>query len=454
MKQARIPEALDAQPLAKLTVALRSGTATAVDLAHAAMARIDLLESKLQAFSHLDPDRMFRSARAIDQLRAAGVDLGPLMGLPVAVKDLFSIDGMPTTAGSRIDVQDLVPPQSSFVDMLHRAGCVLIGKTRTTEFALGGFNMSPPIPWNPTDMNEPRMTGGSSHGSAVAMAAGLAAFTVGSDTGGSVRQPAALCGVVGYKATTTHWPREGVFPMSPLFDSVGIFTRSVHDAAYVEAGLAHRALAPVRPVATLKFALPGHHFMSELDPEVAECFNRALNLLRTAGASIINIDLPEAAEIDAVFSRLVPADVLAFLGRERLRLQSDRLDPVAQQRLQAAFTLPADEYVQMVARQRVLEVMIYDRSRGIDAWITPTVPLLPERTSGFKTVSAVADWNRLATRNTRPANLFNQCGISLPIGHLGAGLPVGLQLCSSANTDTLLLQTAMAVEELLGPLVA
>ena len=174
----------------------------------------------------------------------------------------------------------------------------------------------------------------------------------------------------------------------------------------------------------------------------------------TLNASIINIDLPEAAEIDAVFSRLVPADVLAFLGRERLRLQSDRLDPVAQQRLQAAFTLPADEYAQMVARQRVLEVMIYDRSRGIDAWITPTVPLLPERTSGFKTVSAVADWNRLATRNTRPANLFNQCGISLPIGHLGAGLPVGLQLCSSANTDTLLLQTAMAVEELLGPLVA
>ncbi len=445
-----VPEAPAGQGLAPLTQALRSGAVTALSLAQACLARIDALEPKLQAFTHLDAERALRHARAIDQLRAAGVDLGPLMGVPIAVKDLFSVEGMPTHAGSQVDVQDLVPPQGSFVGMLHRAGCVLLGKTRTTEFALGGFNMNRPIPWNPCDPRQPRMTGGSSHGSAVAMAAGLAGFTVGSDTGGSVRQPAALCGVVGYKATTTHWPRDGVFPLSPLLDSVGIFTRSVQDAAWVEAALAGRALRPPPAAATLTFALPGAHFMNEVDPGVAACFAQALQRLQKAGAHIVKIDVPEAAEIDAVFRSLVPADLLAFLGRERIKQQFDRLDKVAAQRLQAALVLSADDYVQMATRQQVLERMLRERSRGVDAWITPTVPVLPAPTADFKTVEAIAAWNRLGTQNTRPANLFNQCGVSLPIQHLGAELPVGLQLCASAGADEALLLTAMAVEGALG----
>ncbi len=360
-----LPDSPAAQGLANLTQALRSGAVTALSLAQACLARIDALEPKLQAFTHVDPQRALEHARAIDQLRAAGVDLGPLMGVPVAVKDLFSVDGMPTHAGSNLDVQDLVPPQGSFVGMLHRAGCVLLGKTRTTEFALGGFNMNRPIPWNPCDAQQPRMTGGSSHGSAVAMAAGLAGFTVGSDTGGSVRQPAALCGVVGYKATTTHWPRDGVFPLSPLLDSVGIFTRSAADAAWVEAALAGRALRAPPALATLTFALPGAHFMNQVDEAVAACFAQALQRLRQAGANIVEIDVPEAAEIDAVFRSLVPADLLAFLGRERVTQQFDRLDRVAAQRLQAALILSADDYVQMATRQQVLERMLRERSRGI-----------------------------------------------------------------------------------------
>jgi hypothetical protein len=154
--------------------ALRDRHISAVELTQAALARIAALEPRLQAFMHLDAARAIAHAQAIDGLRAAGVNLGPLMGVPVAVKDLFSVDGMPTTAGTRLDVQDLVPPQGSFVASLLRAGCVILGKTRTTEFALGGFNLDRPPPWNPCDVNEPRMTGGSSHGSAVAMAAGLA----------------------------------------------------------------------------------------------------------------------------------------------------------------------------------------------------------------------------------------------------------------------------------------
>ncbi len=449
MSPTALPEAPAGQGLAPLTQALRTGAVTALNLAQACLARIEALEPKLQAFTHVDPGRTLEHARAIDQLRAAGVDLGPLMGVPVAVKDLFSIDGMPTNAGSQLGVQDLVPPQGSFIGMLHRAGCVLLGKTRTTEFALGGFNMNRPIPWNPCDWEQPRMTGGSSHGSAVAMAAGLAGFTVGSDTGGSVRQPAALCGVVGYKATTTHWPRDGVFPLSPLLDSVGIFTRSVQDAAWVEAALAGRALHAPPPVAKLTLALPGAHFMNQIDPIVAACFAQALQRLREAGANIVEIDVPEAAEIDAVFRSLVPADLLAFLGRERVKQQFDQLDKVAAQRMQAALTLSADDYVQMATRQQVLDHMLRERSRGVHAWITPTVPVLPSPTAHFKTVEAIAAWNRLGTQNTRPANLFNQCGVSLPIQHLGSELPVGLQLCAPGGADEALLLTAMAVERVL-----
>ncbi|TAD88979.1 MAG: Asp-tRNA(Asn)/Glu-tRNA(Gln) amidotransferase GatCAB subunit A, partial [Alphaproteobacteria bacterium] len=187
---------------ARVVVAMSGGVdsaVTAAALVEAALARIAALEPRLQAFSHLDGERALRHARAIDQLRAAGIDLGPLMGLPVAVKDLYTVDGMPTHAGSRLDIQDLVAPQGPFVRSLLDAGCVLLGKTRSTELALGGFNLTSPPPWNPCDEQQPRMTGGSSHGSAAAMAAGVAAFTVGSDTGGSVRWPAALCGVVGYK---------------------------------------------------------------------------------------------------------------------------------------------------------------------------------------------------------------------------------------------------------------
>jgi len=161
---------------------------------------------------------------------------------------------------------------------------------------------------------------------------------------------------------------------------------------------------------------------------VASCFAEALRRLRQAGASIIEIDVPEAGEIDAVFRCLVPADLLAFLGRERLRQQSERIDPVAAARLAAALELPADEYVHMVARRRVLERLIRERSRGFDAWMAPTVPEVPGLIFNYKTVDDVAAWNRLATQNTRPANLFNQCGISLPIHHLGSDLPVGLQL--------------------------
>ncbi len=446
---------LPASPFAGITLSefaarLRRGAISAKATTATLLARIDALQPRLRAFTYVDHDGAFAQATAIDQLLASGVDLGPLMGVPVALKDLFSVDGMPTTAGSQVDIADLVEPQGAFVTQLKRNGCIVLGKTTTSEFALGGFNLNTPPPWNPCDPKVARMTGGSSHGSAVAMAAGLAGFTAGTDTGGSVRWPAALCGVVGYKATTDHWPQDGVFPLSRHMDAIGIFTRCAEDAATVDAALAAERSVTPAPLSSLVLALPGAHFLQHIEREVQDCFTRAVDRLRDAGVTIVDVPLPEAAEIDEVFGGLIAAEWLAFAGRERFIANESRFDPVAAARLRAGLDLKADGYARLSARHETLVNLIAARAEGIDGWICPTVVTLPAPCSEFRTVEQAAAWNRLNTQNTRPGNLFGQCGISLPMHQLGAPLPAGLQLCAAPDHDRRLLATALAIESVIG----
>lgn len=446
-----MPTPLLPEGLAALGRRLRDGSLSAEALARETLEKIAAREPTLNAFTHIDPERAISAARTVDARRRQGAPLGPLAGLPIAIKDLFAVDGMPTRAGSQLDIQDLVPPQGRLITRLLEEGCVPLGKTRTTEFALGGFNLTAPPPWNPCDPRERRMTGGSSHGSAVAMAAGLAAFALGSDTGGSVRWPAALCGVVGYKASAAHWPGDGIFPLSPEMDSPGIFTLSAEDAAFVEAAIARRTLEAETAVQSLRLALPTEHFLDNLEAPVATCFEAVVKRLRDAGVQIVELPVPEAAWVDDIFASLVPADLLAFLGRERVERGRGLLDPVAAARLDAGFQVTGERYAEMLALRRKAEQLVRERSQGIDAWISPTVPVLPHPIGNYRTVADVAAWNRLATQNTRPGNLFGQCGVSLPIQHLGADLPVGLQLCASSSQDTGLLGVARAVERLIAP---
>lgn len=436
--------------LGEFGAALRRKAFTAAAYTQHLLERIDALNPQLEAFTSVERSAALAQARQVDDMLIGRVDLGPLMGVPVAVKDLFTVVGMPTHAGSRVDVADIVPPEGRFIDSLRRLGCIFLGKTSTTEFALGGYNLTHRLPWNPCDMRVRRMTSGSSHGSAVAMAAGLAGFALGSDTGGSVRAPAALCGVVGFKSTHGYWPCDGVFPLSPALDSIGIFTNSAADAALVEAALAGRAISLMAGLDQMTFAAPTIHFMDNLDDHVSVCFTEALRRLRAAGAKFVEIDLPEAAEIDPVFAGVVPADLLAFLGKDRIARQGDRLDPVVVQRLSGALEQNSNTYRYYAERLDVLEQTVRERLAGIDAWLSPTVPCVPAPTSDFQTVESIAAWNRLTTQNTRPGNLFGNCGVSLPIHHLGAGLPVGLQLCAPGGSDAALLRIAIAVETVLG----
>lgn len=218
---------------------LRAGESSTTNVTRAYLSRIDALDPKLGAFEYVAADAALQQARAIDALLASGVDLGPLMGVPIAVKDLFAIKGMPVTAGSRMPLNDTIGAEGPFVKVLKRAGCIILGTTKTVECAFGaaGINSVRGTPWNPWDARTHRLPGGSSSGSAVAVAAGLCAFAIGTDTGGSVRVPAALCGIFGLKTTVGLWPTQGVFPLSRTLDSIGLLTRDAGDAASALAAL-------------------------------------------------------------------------------------------------------------------------------------------------------------------------------------------------------------------------
>ncbi|MEO6984510.1 MAG: amidase [Paralcaligenes sp.] len=414
------------------------------------LGRISVLDPRLTAFTQIVAEQALSTARSMDKLLQAGVDLGPLMGVPIAIKDLFSVAGMSTTAGSNLDVSHVVEPEGSFVTRLKRAGCVLLGKTRTTEFALGGINLIHRMPWNPWDTSVARTPGGSSHGSAVATSARLCAFSVGSDSGGSVRLPAALCGVFGYKASPGMWPADGIFPLSTTMDSIGIFTESAQDAAVVFAALSGQPEPQPRRLKGLRLGKPTNHFFDDLDSDVQLCMDRALAGLEREGVEIVPIEVPEVSEIDTVFARMVPAELLSTLGRECFLSGEGVIDPVAWSRAVEGLELSALEYIRLYRRHHDLCRIARERMRGLDGWVTPTTPGVPVAISSCNKVDTAAAWNKRATSLTRPGNLFGQCGVSLPIHMFGSALPVGLQVMCSSRDDALLLSIALGIEQAFG----
>jgi aspartyl-tRNA(Asn)/glutamyl-tRNA(Gln) amidotransferase subunit A len=446
-----------ADPLEGISIAeygrrLRCGAITMVATAEAYLARIERLDARLGAYELVAPEAALAVAAALDRLLRAGVDLGPLMGAPIAVKDIVAVEGMPTGAGSNVDVSDLVGAEGSFVGSLKRCGTIVLGKAKTVEFALGavGTNTVRGTPWNPWDATIKRIPGGSSSGPAVAVAAGLCAFAVGSDTGGSVRLPAAFCGTFGLKTTVGLWPLDGVFPLSPSLDSLGLLTRSAADASTIF----HAVMGTPEPtpadITQVIFGKPTAYFYDGLDPAVASCVDAALKRLAAAGARLVTIDVPEAAEREAIFPLLLPTELIGVLGRERFENGRARMDPVVAARAARGLTVSADQYIGLIRRQRDLAKTAEARMRGLDGWITPTATLPPPPVADFDNLEEALRLAFSITRNTQPANLFGQCAASLPIHHLGSDLPVGLQIVCAAQADEALLGIARAAEAVLG----
>ena len=292
--------------LQQLIQKIKSQTISCEEVTKIYLKRIELLNKKLHSYIYIDYEGAIKSASAIDNLISSGVDLGPLMGTPIAIKDICAVSGMPTTNGSIVKSDDLTGSEGTLVKRRKSLGCIILGKTHTVEFALGatGLNKHKGTPKNPWDIQTHRFPGGSSSGSAVAVASGLAAFAVGTDTGGSVRIPASLTGIAGLKTTKGVWPTDGIFPLSPTLDTPGPLARSLEDIKYIFNAYQSNFISEKKQMSLngLTLAKLGSPFTDELDEEVSIAYESFCNELIKKGVNVIDLNIPEANERTKLFT--------------------------------------------------------------------------------------------------------------------------------------------------------
>ena len=420
--------------------------------------RIRILNPHLHAYIFVDEEKGLNWADGIDKLFECGVDLGPLMGVPVAIKDICSVNGMPTTNGSNIISDDITGPEGSLVKRLKALGCIILGKTHTVEFALGatGLNKYKGTPKNPWDENIHRMPGGSSSGSAVAVASGLAAFAIGTDTGGSVRIPASLNGIVGLKTTKNRWPTDGIFPLSPTLDTPGPIARNVKDTklifdTYNGTTIDQKALK----LENMNFGKLKEPFTSNLDPEVAEAYEIICSKLENLGATIEDVIIPVANEKATLFPAIVGSEIISAFGIDRFNKNVEKMDPVTGNRAKLGLKVSSFEYIEAKNRVIELENIIGKYFIKYDALISPTTVMQALEVDQTIIGGELHERSLLASANTQPANIFGLCGISFPIHNLlnnknSKTLPIGLQIICSKNEDEKAVEIALALENYLG----
>jgi aspartyl-tRNA(Asn)/glutamyl-tRNA(Gln) amidotransferase subunit A len=402
-------------------------------------------------FTALHAERARAAAHVADAQLAAGIPLPPLAGLPVTVKDLFDEAGRTTLAGSMLR-RGAAPAAADApaVARLRAAGAAIIGRTNMNEFAFSGVGWNPHhgTPRNPADGNVARIPGGSSSGAAVSVALGLAVAGLGSDTGGSIRIPAALCGLVGFKNTQRRTPLEGAFPLAPTLDTVCAMARTVADCLLVDGVLAGAPLA-IRPraAAGLRLALPRTLMLEALEPPVAAAFERALATLAQAGAQVIELPLAELGEIAQINAPGGFSAVEAWAThREAMTTRRAEFDPRAAARIALGEGVSAADYLRMHARRREWIARVLARLEGFDAIVAPTVPMVAPPIDAIATSDeAFFRVNGLLLRNTFVINFLDGCAFTLPC-HVAGELPVGLMLGAPGGRDAALAEVALAVE--------
>jgi aspartyl-tRNA(Asn)/glutamyl-tRNA(Gln) amidotransferase subunit A len=424
---------------------IRQGDLTCEDSVAESLERIDRLDPVVHAFTHVAHEQAMDTARGLDLAKAARSAVSPLAGLPVAVKELFAVDGQPTGDGTRIDISDLVPPQGPFIKRLRDAGAVIVGKTVCTEFALSYQNLKLPTPLNPLYPDHPYTPGGSSSGSAVAVAAGMCAFAIGSDTGGSIRVPAAFCGVTGFKPGSEFWPRDGMIPLSRELDTIGIITRTPEDLVDVVGAMGDGAI-PRPALNTLRLSIPDKPFFDNLAPEVSDAVGHAINHLARKGAQLTKVIVPAFNILDGYAATVNSASLVRFLGTDRVEANFDLADPMTQRRFSTGLTIDRGVVQSMVEARRNLASRINSNFGHIDAMITPTMPSLPVPLDSFADVDAIAAWQGAMAQNVRFANLFNMAAVTIP---LRGPHPVGLQLMAASGNELKLVGIAAVVQQVL-----
>jgi aspartyl-tRNA(Asn)/glutamyl-tRNA(Gln) amidotransferase subunit A len=444
---------VSAPTIAALARDLADGRTSSRALVEQALARIaDPAGEGSRAFLKVHRDQALAAADACDRHRREGAPASPLSGLPVSVKDLFDVAGDVTTAGSKLlRGAAAATADAAAVARLRAAGAIVIGRTNMTEFAYSGIGLNPHYgtPANPWDRATRRIPGGSSSGAGVSVADGMAVVGLGTDTGGSVRIPAALCGVAGFKPTQRRVPLDGCFPLSSTLDSVGPLAPSVACCAS-----AYRALAgePVRPLAAatlreLRLGVPQNIVLEALDPEVARAFDAALRRVSAAGAHVVELRLPEFDEIVAATRRGgVQAPEAYALHRAWLEQRGDEYDQRVRARLLAAKDMLAADYVELLAlRSRLVQGFGRER-HGVDAFLLPTVPKVAPAIEGLeRDAEAFRNVNLLMLRNTSLFNFLDACALSLPV-HRRGDAPVGLMIAGYPGDDDRVLSAGLAIE--------
>ncbi|HEY2048061.1 MAG TPA: amidase [Caulobacteraceae bacterium] len=441
---------LKGRTLAELAIELAQGATTSRALTEAAL---EAIEADPRPFARVWFDPARAAADAIDRLRAQGIVPSRFAGIPISVKDLFDVAGEPTPAGSAIRAAGPVATADApTIARLRAAGFVLVGRTQMSEFAFTGVGLNPhgPQPVNPLDTR--RAPGGSSGGAAVSVALGQAAGAIGTDTAGSVRIPAAFCGLVGFKPTQRRVTREGAFPLSHSLDSIGPIANSTDCCRTLDAILSDR---PPSPAASerldgLRLGVPRQYMMDSLDAPVAAAFDAALEALSSAGARIEPADFPELDNIPTINAQGTLSNAEAFAIHRRLGLLESRdlYDPNVLARVEVGGRMGAADYLDLLeARARMIEASAA-RMAPYDALVAPTVPILPPLLEALNDPQEFARLNGLALRNTGVVNLIDGCAISLPVGACDA--PTGLMIMGPQLADARILAIAEAAERCWG----
>jgi aspartyl-tRNA(Asn)/glutamyl-tRNA(Gln) amidotransferase subunit A len=445
-------------PLAQLAADLAAGRTTSRALVEAALERIaDPAGQGATVFLQVDADGARAAADAHDRLRAAGTVLSPLAGIPVSVKDLFDVQGQVTRAGSRA-LADSPPAAADAVAVarLKRAGAVVVGRTNMSEFAFSGLGLNPHYgtPLSPYRRGVPgdgRITGGSSSGAAASVADGMAAVALGTDTGGSIRIPAALCGLTGFKPTASRIPKQGAVPLSSTLDSFGPIGVSVACCALVDRMLA--GLEPVipatRPLEGVRLGVLTHYVTDGVEPAVASAIDAALKHLEAAGAIVSDVRF-------APLDRLPEINRIGFSSMEAwawhrplIEQHRDLYDSRVLARILKGEPASAADYLQLLAERHAMLEAARSLWQRFDAIVAPTVPLVPPRVADLEhDDDAFARVNGLMLRNTSAFNFLDTCALSLPC-HPRGDAPVGLMLAGAPHADDALLAIGRAAEAVL-----
>ena len=442
---------LASSPIAELGAALRSGRVRSVELVEQAARNRD---ESLGAYKLWMPERAAAAAELADAAFAEGLDFGPLQGLPVSVKDLYGLVGTPTHAGSPRPLPAAWEREGPVVHVVRNdMGCI-VGKTHTVEFAFGGIGTNPHwgTPRNPWSRDVHRVPGGSSAGAGVSLWEGTAVVALGSDTAGSVRVPASFTGTVGLKTTYGRWSLDGIVPLSPTLDSAGVLTRSVADAALAFTAIDPRCIAPPSPadLSRLRFGVVEELF-DGCAPDVADAVRVAIRELEAKGASIVAFPLPGLAAAQEIFAAggLAAPEFVAFINRELPEFRAS-LDPNVRGRFAAVESMTATEYLDRRARLARAAGEANAGLAGLAGALSPTTPLTAPRLDEVSDAEGYRDRNMATLRNTSPGNLLDLCGLSIPVGLDGDGMPIGLQIMAARGTDERLLSAGLAVERVLG----